>query len=154
MALSVTQTTQKHIIYCLRRWNLLDKKHRMPSQLGVQDKYFLKMIDGVNLQRHEIQDITERLITQYHQEGSSEQPFSIPLECPVCPIRGNGLKVRMRNEREVRASFILCFVFINVLFQRSLSTTAQRNTPRLRLPSKAHFNLRRENCIPVYWRKS
>jgi len=88
------------------RWNLLKKKHRRPSQLAQQDKYFLKMIDGVdlNLSRDEEMSITEiynMLVSQYNLEGSSMERFPEPLECPCCPRGEDGNRVRMCSPREI-----------------------------------------------------
>ena len=85
----------------------MKKKHRRPSQLAMaqQDKYFLKMIDGVDLNKDEmsIHEIYNKLVVQYNREGNSMEQFPDPVECPCCPRGEDGNRVRMWSPRE--ASF-------------------------------------------------
>ena len=98
------------------RWNLLQRKHRMPSQLPDQDKYFLKTIDGVQLAQEtglqlERVNIIHRLIDMYElipsERERMEEPrlmdrlMEDPVECPVCPAR-DGHGPRLYTRKEVR----------------------------------------------------
>ena len=74
--------------YCFNcRWNMLSPGMRMQSQLGDQDKYVYKMIDGVKLTMSgDSKVVMEKLITLYAKSNESSLALLPSTEvCPACP---------------------------------------------------------------------